>query len=302
MYFPIADIELSPLVPLAIGFAVSVISSPTGVSGGFLILPISLNFLEFTSQALSPTNYIFNAVSMPSGLWRLHREKRILWGLGALILGGSVPGILAGTYLRATWLKEAADFKIFVGLVLSVLALNLARSFVWGSFAAQRAERTFANKRGAGLAPLTSSYDYNHIRFHFSGESFSVSTPALMTVSLIVGLVGGIYGIGGAAIISPVLISLFNMPVYVASGAALMAGWASSLVGLFSYIFFWPWVSGQAPIYPDLKLGLLFGLGGLVGVYIGSAVQRFLPPKPLKVCMLIMIVTMAAQNLGLFLG
>ncbi|MDL2260449.1 sulfite exporter TauE/SafE family protein, partial [Deltaproteobacteria bacterium OttesenSCG-928-K17] len=68
MYFPIADIDVSPLTPFIIGLAVSAVSSPTGISGGFLILPVSVNFLGFTSMAVSPTNYLFNILAMPSGI------------------------------------------------------------------------------------------------------------------------------------------------------------------------------------------------------------------------------------------
>lgn len=300
MYFPVADIELNPVVPLLIGFMVSVVSSPTGISGGFLILPISMNFLGFTSPAVSPTNYFFNVLAAPAGLWRLHREKRLMWGLGMLIMLSSLPGILAGTVLRGTWLREAADFKIFVALVLSALAVGLARSVAGSDPLVSRAERSFALQRGGSPGLEVRSYGPRQIRFDFSGEHFTISTPALAAVSLAVGLAGGVYGIGGAAIIAPVLIGLFHLPIYVVSGASLLAGWASSLFGLFSYIIFWPLVSGQAPIMPDVRLGVLFGLGGMLGIYCGSALQRFLPPRPLKMVMLVLITVMAAQNFGLF--
>lgn len=302
MYFPAADIELTPIVPLLIGFAVSVVSSPTGISGAFLILPISMNFLGFTAPAVSPTNYFFNVLASPSGLWRLHRENRLMWGLGGLIMLASLPGILVGTVLRGTWLRDAADFRIFVALVLSALAVSLARSVAGGDPLVSRAERSFAARRGASGGLGAVSYGFRRIEFDFGGEKFAVPAPPLAAVSLGVGLIGGIYGIGGAAIIAPLLIGLFRLPIYVVSGASLLAGWASSLFGLFSYIIFWPVFSGQPPIMPDVRLGLLFGFGGMLGVYCGSALQRFLPPKPLKIVMLILIAAMALHNFGLFTG
>ncbi|MDR2946110.1 MAG: sulfite exporter TauE/SafE family protein [Candidatus Adiutrix sp.] len=300
MYFPVADIELAPWAPLLIGFAVSVVSSPTGISGAFLILPICMNFLGFVSPAVSPTNYIFNVVASPAGLWRFHREKRLMWGMGFLIAVTSLPGILAGTVLRGTWLQEAADFKIFVALVLSALALNLARTIIRGGQAATRAENAFVHSHGAAAGLVVHSSGPRNIRFDFSGQAFVVPVHRLAAVSLAVGLVGGVYGLGGAAIIAPLLLSLFRLPIYVISGASLLAGWASSVFGLFSYICFWPWFSGQPPIMPDFALGLLFSLGGLVGIYCGASLQRFLPPRPLKILMLLLIATLAVQNFGLF--
>ena len=303
MHFPVANIELNPAIPFLIGLAVSVFSSPAGISGGFLILPICVNFLNFSSIAVSPTNYIFNIVAMPSGLWRLAREKRLLWGLGCLLALGSLPGITVGMILRNTWFKDAGDFKTFVALVLAALALNLARSIRQIDLTCARAEKAFLDSKkdqAAATAPTTGSCVHGRFSFIFGGEKFSVSIWALMAVSLLVGLAGGIYGIGGAAIIAPVLISHFRLPIYVVNGAALFAGWIAAGFGLVSYILLWPIISGQAPVYPDWKLGLLLGVGGLVGVYTGSRAQRYIAPKPLKILMLLLIAGMALQSFGLF--
>ncbi|MDL2226053.1 sulfite exporter TauE/SafE family protein [Deltaproteobacteria bacterium OttesenSCG-928-M10] len=298
MYFPVADIDINPLIPLVAGLAVSAVSAPAGVSGGFLILPIYLNFLNFTGLAVSPTNFLYNIVAMPAGLWRLHREKRLMWGLGWLIMAGCLPGIFAGTVLRCTWLKNAADFKVFVALVLAALGLGLLRNLIKGDSLVLKAEKAFLKNRDRSA--LVCVYGAKSIRYEFGGETFTVSTPKIALVSLAVGLIGGIYGIGGAAVIAPVLIGLFQMPIYVVNGASLLAGWAGAVFGLFSYTVFWPFVSGAAPVWPDVGLGVLFGLGGMIGVYLGSAFQRFLPPRPIKLLMLGLITVLAAQNLGLF--
>ena len=281
-----------------VGLAVSAVSAPTGLSGGFLILPIYLNFFNFTGLAVSPTNFLYNIVSMPTGLWRLHQEKRIMWGLGGLIIAGCLPGIFAGTVLRCTWLRQAADFKLFVALVLTALTLGLLRNLLKGNATALKAEKTFLkNQECSGLV---CTYRTGSINYNFGGESFTVSTLKVTLVSLVVGLVGGIYGIGGAAIIAPVLIGIFQMPVYVVNGAALLAGWAGAVFGIFSYLVFWPFISGEAPIWPDVRLGVLFGLGGMVGVYLGSALQRFVPPRPIKLLLLALMMILVAQNFGLF--
>ena len=183
MYFPVADITLNPLIPFLIGLGVSVLSSPTGISGGFLILPICLNFLGFTSVSVSPTNFLFNIVAMPAGLWLLAREKRLLKGLGLLLMAGSLPGILAGMVLRNTWLKDASNFRIFVALVLSALALNLGRS-LWGNGAGQRAERAFRARQKISSRPedINTSYVGGRFSFSFCEEDFSISIASVLGV------------------------------------------------------------------------------------------------------------------------
>lgn len=43
-----------------------------------------------------------------------------------------------------------------------------------------------------------------------------------MVLCFIVGIVGGIYGIGGGAIVAPFLVTFFGLPVYTVAGATLM--------------------------------------------------------------------------------
>ena len=236
---------------------------------------------------------------MPPGLFRLAREKRLMWGLGGLITLGCLPGIFAGTALRMTVFREAADFKIFVALVLAALALSLIANLLRSNSPANQAERKFIQGQGPQES-LNCSLSGGCFSYDFAGDHFTIPLTRLLLVCLAVGLVGGIYGIGGAAIIAPLLIGVFQMPIYVASGASLLAGWAGAVIGLISYAAFWPLVSGQPPVKPDIPLGLLFGAGGMAGVYIGSSVQRHLPARPLKFLMILLILIMAVENSGWF--
>jgi uncharacterized membrane protein YfcA len=45
-----ADIEISPAIPLAMGFAISIFTSMGGVSGTFLLLPFQISVLGFHSR------------------------------------------------------------------------------------------------------------------------------------------------------------------------------------------------------------------------------------------------------------
>ena len=64
-----------------------------------------------------------------------------------------------------------------------------------------------------------------------------------MLLSLIVGLVGGVYGIGGGAIMAPFLVSFFGLPVHAVAGASLFATFLTSVAGVGFY-------SLLAPLHP----------------------------------------------------
>jgi uncharacterized membrane protein YfcA len=116
-----------------------------------------------------------------------------------------------------------------------------------------------------------------------------VSVSGIFLLCFIVGIVGGVYGIGGGAIVAPFLVTYFGLPVYTVAGAALMGTFVTSVAGVAFY-------SALAPFYPHLSvapdwlLGLLFGLGGMAGMYLGARCQKFVPAKAIK-WMLVVILT-----------
>ena len=68
--------------------------------------------------------------------------------------------------------------------------------------------------------------------FDFRGRRYQSSTQFIFFLSLGVGLVGGIYGIGGGAIMAPILVSHVGLPVHTIAGATLMGTFLTSVVGV----------------------------------------------------------------------
>ena len=67
MHFPVSGVEVNPLLPLLVAFAVSALTAPAGVSGAFLLLPFQVSVLGFHSPAVSPTNLVYNIFATPGG-------------------------------------------------------------------------------------------------------------------------------------------------------------------------------------------------------------------------------------------
>ena len=118
MYFPTAEIEVSPFVPPLVAFVVSFFTSMGGISGAFLLLPFQMTFLGYTNTSVSATNQLYNVFSNPGGVFRYYREKRMLWPLSWIVMAGAVPGVVIGGLVRINWLADVRPFKLFVALVL----------------------------------------------------------------------------------------------------------------------------------------------------------------------------------------
>ncbi|HDQ40241.1 MAG TPA: sulfite exporter TauE/SafE family protein [Desulfonatronum sp.] len=295
MLFPVAGIEVAPWIPFVAGFAVAFVCSMGGVSGANLLLPFQMSVLGFVTPAVSATNHLFNIVAIPSGVYRFIREGRMVWPLTWVVIAGTVPGVLLGVILRIKYLPDPTHFKVFAGLVLLYIGLLMVRTLLKppapGSDKAssekrfQELVRTFRKKEAKSNGPLPritiNHFSLKTIDYSFYGENISAPTMGIFTLSAIVGVVGGMYGIGGGAIIAPFFVAVFHLPVYTIAGACLMGTFLTSVVAAGFY-------QALAPLYPhmavapDWILGLLMGVGGMIGMYIGARMQKFVPAQAIK--------------------
>ena len=119
------------------------------------------------------------------------------------------------------------------------------------------------------------------------------STWGMALLAVLVGVVGGAYGIGGGAIIAPFCVAVFGLPIYTVAGAALLGTFLTSVAGVAFYSLV-PNTIGLAT-HPDWPLGALFGVGGFAGMYCGARLQKFVPQRVIKLMLCIVILALALQ-------
>ena len=354
MFFPVAGIEVNPLLPPLVALAVSYFCSMAGISGGFMLLPFQVSVLGYSSPSVSATNQFFNIVATPGGIYRYFREGRMLWPLALVILAGTFPGVFIGALVRVTCLTDLGRFKLFVALVLAYMGYRVLKSLLAGrkgdsparqsrfeeKFRAAALDgkhttnaRTAVNEapvnetreacepgelgeqgepggqvserlaeRAAGrLSSLAEAFvvsnaraTFHSISYEFGGAVFSVPTAGVLLLSFMVGIVGGIYGVGGGALITPVLVSFYNLPIYTITASSLLATFGTSLFGVLFFMLLAPLFPGQN-IAPDFALGLLFGLGGLAGMYLGARTQKYVPAVYIKWGIAVAVLATAAK-------
>jgi uncharacterized protein len=297
--FPISGVSTWVFIPPAVAFAVSFFASMGGVSGAFLLLPFQVSVLHFVTPSVSSTNFLYNIVAIPSGVYRYIREKRMVWPLAWTIILGTLPGVLLGYYVRVLYLPNPKAFRLFVGCVLLYSGARLLRE-VYGfkdekappfAIKAQKNELK-RNRAGIGNPGLdeivkTVSCSAKSVEYEFCRERFGFGVRKMLLLAFIVGIVGGIYGIGGGSIIAPFCVTFFNLPVYTVAGAALFGTFLTSIAGVLFYSVN-PAASGISTA-PDWPLGILFGMGGILGMYCGARLQKFVPQKFIKTMLSLML-------------
>lgn len=98
----------------------------------------------------------------------------------------------------------------------------------------------------------------------------------ILCLGLVAGILGGMFGIGGGAIMVPVLVLAFGFDQKVATGTSLLAQLLPvGLLGIGVY-----WKEGRL----DLRAGMLLAIGLLVGNLLGAllANQPWITPGAMR--------------------
>ena len=309
--FPVSGVETYIFIPPLVAMVISFFTSMGGISGAFLLLPFQMSVFNYTAPSVSGTNHVFNIVAIPSGVYRYIKEGRMAWPLTWVVIIGTLPGVFLGYYVRILYLPDPRVFKFFVGCVLLYIGVRLLKEIIFRSAkssAAKALEEKFKAKAeemkgqqssmiAAGIPAeavvKTISMSLKRVEYEFWGERFSFNTIGMFILALVVGIIGGAYGIGGGSIIAPFCMAVFHLPVYTIAGAALMGTFITSVAGALFFSFI-P-ATGGVSAMPDWPLGILFGIGGFVGMYLGARFQKFVPQKFIKLMLGLVILFLAVK-------
>lgn len=291
-HFPISGVDTYLFLPPLVMFIISSFTSMGGVSGAFILLPFQMSVLGYTAPGVSATNFVYNIVSIPSGVYRHLRERRLSWALFMLLMVGTLPGVFVGYFIRVTYLPDPHRFRFFVGLVLAYLGGRTLQA-AYRDVAKSPSEKPYKGRHSRLIVKEKISLLQTTIQFEDKEHRFS--TLLVFFLSLVVGVIGGAYGIGGGAIMAPFCISVLNLPVFVVSGATLFSTWVTSVVAALFYAFV-P-IGKTVNAAPDWFLGILFGLGGMAGIYLGARLQKWVPALIIKVILGLAIAFIAIRYL-----
>ncbi len=306
MFIEVGGIEIAWWLPPLITFCISFFTASGGVSGAFILLPIQMSVLGFTSPSVSATNQLYNVVAIPGGVVRYIKEGRMLWSLTLVVALGTLPGVFVGSIVRLEYLPDPANFKVFAGFVLLYIGIRVLTDILGsGRKAKSSAEERFQkfvkeSKRSGAKKKIelprieTKELKPTKLTYEFYGEEFSVSNVSVFVICLVVGVAGGIYGIGGGAIMAPIFVSIFRLPVYTIAGAALAGTFLTSICAVAFFHILAPFYPGMY-VAPNWALGLLFGVGGLAGIYLGARLQKRMPAKVIKWILALAILFVAVK-------
>lgn len=279
MFFPVSGVETPIWLPPLVAFGISFFTAMGGVSGAFMLLPFQVSVLGYTAPSVSGTNHIFNVVAIPSGVYQYVKEGRMLWPLTWAVIAGTLPGVFIGAWVRVEYLPDPKNFKFFAGLFLMFVGIRLLLDIIKGKDAEVKGKKAAVSDVMSPVKVVQSSFRL--VEFEFNQRIYRFSPPPVYALCFLVGIAGGIYGVGGGAIIAPFFVAILRLPVYTIAGASLMGTFITSTAGVTFYQILSHFYTDLS-VAPDWKLGILFGVGGLIGMYLGARYQKYVPERLIK--------------------
>lgn len=234
-----------------IGVIGGILSGLFAIGGGIIMVPLLIAFAHLNQRTASATSLaaIIPASVVGSFTYLVAGEIDLLAGL--FITVGGVAGALIGAALLKriplVWLRW-----MFIVFIIAVAARMFLVSPV----------------RGEDLP-------------------FSVAVAlGYIVLGLAMGILSGLFGIGGGIIVVPALIGIFAISDLVAKGTSLLVMIPTSTIGTTAN-----WRAGSV----DVKAGLIIGIAATIASVPGAALALTLPPRLSGTLFGLLLLVVAAQ-------
>ncbi|WP_421548379.1 sulfite exporter TauE/SafE family protein [Pseudomonas sp. QD4] len=224
---------------LLLGVALGTMGGLFGIGGGLIAIPVLGVWFGLDQQIAQGTALVMVVPNVMLAVWRYHQRNRIE-------LRHALPLASMGfcfAWIGSIWAVgiDAQIMRIgFVAFLVALSCYNLLRIFV-------------------GNTPASAQMRY--------------SWPWLGVLGAASGTMGGLFGVGGAVVATPILTSVFGTSQVVAQGLSLALALPSTGVTLVTY-----GVHHEV----DWMIGLPLALGGLMSISWGVKIAHSMPERLLR--------------------
>jgi hypothetical protein len=259
------------VILILVGFLIGIFGTLIGAGGGFILVPILiLSYPELKPETITAISIVIVAANAISGSIAYARSGRIDFKAGILFalftIPGSILGVLTTKYIPRTL------FNILFGVLLVGLSVYLMLKH----------DKTFTPK----IIDNSQRRWKHHTLTDATGASYSYSYNQNngILISILVGYLSPVLGIGGGIIHVPALVQWLQFPVYVATATshfilAIMATVSMAVHGING--------SYNDPKVLHMVIGLVIGVvpGAQIGALLSHKFKSHTIIRVLAICL-----------------
>ena len=224
---------------VGLGLAIGAFGTLIGAGGGFLLVPLLVLGYHFPPAQAVGTSLSLVFLNAASGSVAYLRQRRVDLSLGWKFAAATIPGAIIGAFLTRSISSSA--FNLLFGIVLVAIAALLFS--------------------GIAMAPSSRAGVRQVVDASSEAHTYRVDVWKGIVVSLFVGFMSSILGIGGGIIHVPFLIVALSLPIHIATATSHFVLSISAFVGAATFL-----ALGNV----DLRTVALMGVGILVGAQLGA--------------------------------
>ena len=192
---------------VALGALIGLLLGLLGGGGSILAVPALVYAMGFGVEQAIPVSLIVVTAASAVGVLPKIRSRQVRWRMAGIFAVAGIPATVAGSAISAH-------------LPQSVLMLGFAAVMVVAG------GRMLTNQGPTGTACEIRAGQVNWRRF----------APRSIGAGLLVGLLTGLFGVGGGFLIIPMLVVRLGVEMSTAIGTSLLIVTANSVAGIFSHL------------------------------------------------------------------
>jgi uncharacterized membrane protein YfcA len=224
-------------------FLVSILFAMLGIGGGAIYTPLQL-FVGVSFHTAAANSLLVILLGSLSASWVYFKNRKINWGVVFFLLifsglGASIGGFLSGQISEK-----------YLSLLFTITLMVISKMMLQGDISKTTIERTAFDHRTRVITP-------------------SVAVFVLCPAAFSAGLLGALLGVGGGALLVPLMLLVCKLPMDIAVGSSTFLITLTALLALPGHIEHEHLVLSQA-----LPLAAVTLLGGLVGAKLSLKTEQ----------------------------
>jgi len=253
------------ILALPLGLLIGAVIGAMGAGGSLLTVPVLVGVLGLTPYAATTGSLVVTAATASTGMTVHAREGRVRWGAGLTIALLGLPASWLGSHLARS--MPGNVLLALFGVVVLIGSITM--------FATSRHKKSDQPVQRALTCPLWSwCRAFTYARW--------------LVIGSVVGLLAGMFGVGGGFLIVPALIVVAGLEAHDAAGTSLLVITINSLAVLAIR------ASGGIDLVPILP----FAITAVIGAWAGARYSNRLSSRHLQQAMAILLLLVAGWALG----
>ncbi len=222
IYLPIAEIPVNVIVILLLGLLTGFLAGMFGIGGGFIATPL-LMFIGIPPAIAVSTSANQIIASSVSGLLANLRRGAVDIKMGLfLIIGGFIGSSLGVSLFQL--LQKTGQIDIVISLVYVIFLGSISIMMLIDgikTITAKKYNIVWAVKENSNMDGFLKWAEDLPWQVHFPKSGITISILVPITLSIGIGVLVALMGIGGGFIMIPAMIYILRMPSAVVVGTSL---------------------------------------------------------------------------------